>query len=52
MKTELQNRLWNLQLILRNLFLRETIFKIGSLNLFSAETTFRRQILKFPNLRL
>ena len=27
--------------ILRNLFLSEIIFKIGSLNLFSAETTFR-----------
>ena len=27
--------------ILRNLLLRETIFKIGSLNLFSPETTFR-----------
>ena len=27
--------------ILRNLFLSKTIFKIGSLNLFSTETTFR-----------
>ena len=36
-----ENRLWNLQLILRNLFLRGTIFKRGSVNLFSVETTSR-----------
>ena len=44
--------LWDLQLILRNLFLSEPIFKIVSLNLFSPETTFRyREILKFLGLR-
>ena len=36
-----------------DLFLTKTIFKIGSLNLFRAETPFRYcQILRFPSLKL
>lgn len=44
----LQNRLRNLQLISGNPFLAELIFKIGSLNLFDTETTFRYcNLIKF-----
>ena len=47
----LQNWLRNLSLIVRNLFLAEFIFKIGSINLLSTEPTFLyRGILKFRGM--
>ena len=51
--SSLQNRIENLSLILRKLFLAEPIIKIGSLNLFSTEPMFRyRVILKFRGLAI
>ena len=44
-------QLWNLSLILRTLFLTESIFIFGSLNLFSTKHTFcYRVMLKFQRL--
>ena len=50
--TYFRTRLPNLSLFLPNLFLAEPIFKIGSLNLFNMEPTFRyHKILKFQGLK-
>ena len=50
-RTYLQNLLWRLLLILQNLFIAESIFKIFSLNSFRNEPTFHyRYSLKFRGL--